>query len=413
MKKLKNYLRFKYKFVYILIFLFIIHYKKHKIQKFIKKKPSKKDIYYKEKFPKRDKSFNKAKNFLKKCLKGISINKIINITKIPIISAIINFHNSKKTLTRAIKSIQNQNILNLEIILVNDFSSDNSLSIAKNFQKTDSRIKIINNKKNMGTLFSRSIGVLSSKGKYIFHLDSDDMFLDKDVFSTIIKIAEKGCFDIVSFKCIYLDYGKNILKNRIGGNHLNFHHNNKVLYQPELGLYPVKPGKHLGKYRVIENYLWSKCIKTEVYQTTLHKIGKKKYSRYMRFEEDRAVIYALFNIAESLKYVGKYGILQIRTHGSMTRRKKNLLERFRCKLYFADIVIDFNKEAFKNRKLLVYIITFLIKDNHLKKLVRNKYYKNIFISCVERFFKYRYISDRDKILVRKRLSRLKFLKYQK
>ena len=45
----------------------------------------------------------------------------------------------------------------------------------------------------------------------------------------------------------------------------------------------------------------------------------------MRFEEDRAVIYALFNIAESLKYVGKYGILQIRTHGSMTRRKKNLL----------------------------------------------------------------------------------------
>ena len=110
MKKLKNYLRFKYKFVYILIFLFIIHYKKHKIQKFIKKKPSKKDIYYKEKFPKRDKSFNKAKNFLKKCLKGISMNKIINITKIPIISAIINFHNSKKTLTRAIKSIQNQNI---------------------------------------------------------------------------------------------------------------------------------------------------------------------------------------------------------------------------------------------------------------------------------------------------------------
>ena len=83
------------------------------------------------------------------------------------------------------------------------------------------------------------------------------------------------------------------------------------------------------------------------------------------------------------------------------------------KLYFADIVIDFNKEAFKNRKLLVYIITFLIKDNHLKKLARNKYYKNIFISCVERFFKYRYISDRDKILVRKRLSRLKFLKYQK
>ena len=54
----------------------------------------------------------------------------------------------------------------------------------------------------MGTLYSRSVGALSAKGKYIFPLDSDDMFLDEDVFQTITSIAEKGYFDIVEFKGI-------------------------------------------------------------------------------------------------------------------------------------------------------------------------------------------------------------------
>ena len=88
----------------------------------------------------------------------------------------------------------------LEIILVNDFSSDNTLSIIEEIKKEDSRIKIINNKKNMGTLFSRSIGVLSAKGKYIFHLDSDDMYLDEDIFSTITNIANRKNLILLNLK---------------------------------------------------------------------------------------------------------------------------------------------------------------------------------------------------------------------
>ena len=376
-------------------------------------KPSKDDIYFQEKFPNLKDSFNKAKSFLDKCLKGILINDLTNITiESPKISAIINFHNSQKTISRAVKSIQNQNISNIEIILVNDFSIDKSLEIVEEIQKKDKRIKIINNKKNMGTLYSRSIGALSSKGVYIFHLDSDDMFLDKDVFSIVMNIAEKGCFDIVSFKCIFSSYGKNILTNPIRDNYLNFHYDNKVLFQPELGLYPVRPGKQLGDYKVKENFIWSKCIKTKVYQTTLIKIGKERYSRYMIFEEDRTVLYALFNTAESIKFIGKYGILQIRTRGSVTRSHKKYSQRFRCMLLFADIVIDFNKETFESRKLLVYIITFLIKNPALKIISKSNYYKELFISCVNRVLNYKYISDQYKEEIRKRVLKLNFIKYK-
>jgi len=240
------------------------------------------------------------------------------------------------------------------------------------------------------------------------------MFLDEDVFSAIMNISKKGCFDLVSFKCIYLSYGNNILTNNISENYLNFHQDNKVLFQPELGLYPVKPGKNMGTYHVIENYLWSKCIKTDVYKTTLNKIGKLRYSRYMRYEEDRTVLYVLFNIAESIKFVGKYGILQIRTRWSMTRRndKNKNLEMFICKLYFADIVIDFNKESFENRRLLSYIITYLINNKLLKYAIEDDFKKKIFISCVKRVLNYKYIADKDKELIRKSLLRLKFLQYQ-
>ena len=411
---MKSYFEFKY--IYILFFIALLE-KQNAITnwyRLIRNKPKKEDIYYEEKFPKISKSFKNAKNFLKKCLKGILNNITIIKTEKPKISAVMSFYNNNKTISRAIRSIQNQNISDIEIILINDFSTDDSLSIVENIQKNDSRIKIINNKKNMGTLFSRSIGVLSSNGKYIFHLDSDDMFLDEDVFSTIMNIAEKGSFDIVSFKCIYLGYGNNILTNRINDNYLNFHYDNKVLFQPDLGVYPVKPGKTKGKYKVIENYLWSKCIKTDVYQTTLNKIGKERYSRYMRYEEDRAVLYVLFNIVESIKFVGKYGILQTKTKGSMTRRnnKNKKLEMFICKLYFADIVIDFNKEALENRRLLPYIITYLIKNKYLKYAIEDDLKKKLFISCVQRVLNYKYISDKDKESIRKDLSKLKFLKYQ-
>ena len=59
--------------------------------------------------------------------------------------------------------------------MVNDFSTDETLSMVEEFQKEDPRIKIINNQKNMGILYSRSIGALSAKGEYIFPLDNDDM----------------------------------------------------------------------------------------------------------------------------------------------------------------------------------------------------------------------------------------------
>ena len=100
----------------------------------------------------------RAKDFINKSIEGISLNNnsfILNVN--PKISVVIPIYNCEKTIKRAITSIQNQNFTNFEIILVNDLSNDNSLEVINNLKKNDPRIKIFNNHKNMGTLYSRSI----------------------------------------------------------------------------------------------------------------------------------------------------------------------------------------------------------------------------------------------------------------
>ena len=114
----------------------------------------------------------------------------------------------------------------------------------------------------MGALYSRSIGVLASKGKYIFPLDDDDMFLDKDVFEIITNIAESENFDIVEFKGIESLRGStDILKNKIKDISYSNKRLNLKIYQPELGKYPVRPNRNLNGYNLYDIYVWAKCIK--------------------------------------------------------------------------------------------------------------------------------------------------------
>ena len=67
-----------------------------------------------------------------------------------------------------------QTLKEIEIIAVNDHSNDTSLKILEALTKRDNRIKIINNFKNHGLLYSRAIGILKSSGEYLMNIDADD-----------------------------------------------------------------------------------------------------------------------------------------------------------------------------------------------------------------------------------------------
>ncbi len=93
----------------------------------------------------------------------------------PIVSVIMAVHNAEKYLDKSIQSILNQTFRDLELVIVNDFSTDNSDHIIKSYSKKDRRIKYISLKKNIGAAGARNCGLKKAKGKYIAILDADDV----------------------------------------------------------------------------------------------------------------------------------------------------------------------------------------------------------------------------------------------
>ena len=235
----------------------------------------------------------------------------------------------------------------------------------------------------MGGFYSRSIGTFSAKGKHIFTMDSDDMYLDEYVLSSIKKIAYKGNFDIIIFNSICTDLKPDVYTTNIFLTPLEINNKpNRVLFQPDLGYIAISPSDNIEIANVNEIFIRPKCVKTKVYQKALNKYGEQRYLRYMIADEDILGNYILFNTAEVAKYVPKYGYLYINNQNSFSKTQKD-------KVIFISILNN------------IYL-----KD----ALNSNEYNNNLFISCLDRFFNCILISDENKNLVTKRCLNLGFIK---
>ena len=344
-------------------------------------------------------------NFVNETLQGILLsNTTFKSSDNPLVTVVIPVYNGGETITRAIRSIQNQNITDVEIILVNDLSKDNSSNIIEQLIKEDPRIKLINNQKNMGTLYSRCIGSLSAKGKYIFPLDNDDLFLDKDVFHKIaIETAEKYDFDIVEFRAIEAYGISKFFKRKVYYPWINKHKKGQIVYQPELAELSLRPNKNIEKYDINDVYIWAKCIKTEIYKKAITSYGEERYSNYVTKFEDIIMNFLIFQFAKSFLFIPKYGILRIFSSASSNNNiTPNIFNKFEMRLL--DAVIDFSKDTFKNKKIVVNISLKLLSNFGLKETIKKEKYKILLKSILERIFKCEYISEEDKQMIRKKSS---------
>ena len=120
-----------------------------------------------------------------------------------LISVVIPVYNVEQYLPKCIESIMNQTYKNLEIILVNDGSTDGSQKICEEYKSLDNRIKVIN-KENGGLSDARNVGIDNSSGNYITFIDSDD-YIDDDYVYTLYKslISYNADMSIASHKIIY------------------------------------------------------------------------------------------------------------------------------------------------------------------------------------------------------------------
>lgn len=102
----------------------------------------------------------------------------------PLVSILIPLYNQERYFKACIRSVERQTYKNLEIIVVNDGSTDRSPQMAHDWAARDSRVKVID-KQNEGTSYARRDGYLHSTGKYITFVDNDDL-LPKDAVELMV-----------------------------------------------------------------------------------------------------------------------------------------------------------------------------------------------------------------------------------
>ena len=209
--------------------------------------------------------------------------------KSPKISLFIPIYNKKKYLIKCIKSIQNQSLKNIEILAINDYSTDDTLLLLKQIAKKDPRIKIINNDRNHGLLYSRAMGIINSTGEYLMNIDPDDELKGKDSLEILYKIAKKKKIDFISFA-----YKK---KNK---NYIKCSNYNTVLKQPKLFL------SSLNSYNQIKDFLiWNKLIKREVFLKAYEIFKNQIYFEKWNYHEDNIWSILVYRYANSMICINK------------------------------------------------------------------------------------------------------------
>ena len=131
-----------------------------------------------------------------------NISTELSHSKFPKISIVIAMFNGEGYIKPVIRSIQNQNFIFWELIIIDDYSSDNSIGLVKEIMNNDSRILLLKNFKNRGTLYTKTRGILFAKGKYILSLDQDNLYATEDVFSFLYIKAEKNNLELLGFSSI-------------------------------------------------------------------------------------------------------------------------------------------------------------------------------------------------------------------
>ena len=276
----------------------------------------------------------------------------------PKVSVIVPFYNVEKYIEKCLDSLVNQTLEEIEIILVNDGSQDNSEEKAKEFEKRyPNKIKYYK-KANGGLGDARNFGIKYASGEYIAFLDSDD-FIEPTMYEEMYKKAKQENADMV--ECDFWWEYPNKKKEDIGNTYSN---------QKEM----------LYKSRVVA---WNKLIKREIYE----KHPEARFSVGLRYEDVEG-FYKILPYIKKVAFVRKCFIHYIQRQGSIsnTQNRKNeeiftVLENV-VDYYRKNNLYDYFEEELEYvyaRYLLCssFFRIVKIKDKNIRKDLLNKTWKNL------------------------------------
>ena len=306
--------------------------------------------------------------------------------KISFISAV---YNKEKYLDLLIISIQRLNITDIEIIFVDDCSEDKSIKIINSFRENDKRIKLIKNKFNRGSLYSRSIGAINSKGDYIVFVDSDDIILPKGISNAYKNICEKNLS--------LIQYNSLIQKIKFISINQLFEKYKNVITQPILSYIFYFNGTNVDERN---SGLWDKIIKRDVVIKSIFFIGKKYLKSNFKIENDVIFLFSILRNSDSYQYINDFGYYYIRTHNESISNNwanpKNAKNIVHSILTTVDFLYEKSGDSYFEKKISI----FKLKQSFNRYKICFKYCDSgdkLIINLFDKLLNSKYISNKDKL----------------
>jgi len=313
------------------------------------------------------------------CKRGKDYKRIKIKKDHPYISVCISALNMEKYIKQNLLSIINQSYQDFEIIVINDFSQDNTQKIIQHIQESDERIKLVNHPRNLGVYRSRMEAILNANGKYILLMDPDDMFLNENLFKELYNYSSIYNLDIVEFSVFQQNEGeKNIF---VPDNHFEYHYHHfpkDIIYQPELSdLLFYKPGTKEVSQTICRN-MWNKIINRKAFIKMYNWIGLDYYNRFIITADDMFMNIVVYQFAQSYSNIILPGYLYNIRKVSMSRGEGGLeLKKVRTinHYYYFKLFYRLIKEFKKDRNYLLFEMkdlshyVYYIKDLDIKEYI--------------------------------------------
>lgn len=334
------------------------------------------------------------------------------------VSVVIPVYNVENYLEECLESIINQTLKDIEIICINDGSTDNSLSILNEYAKKDNRIHVIS-QENQGQAVARNNGMKYINGEYFCFMDADDL-LDLNTLEECLKVSEEKSLDFVMYKLINFDdydnefyttpgYDMQLVANTVKNNVFNYKTLGELIFYVTVS--PVN--KLFNTKFILDNdirfpegtvfedniFFWrmffnaNKCyfIQEHYYKRRRHATsttgdGNERWVDAIEIYNkvwDIFKEFGLFDQYKSRLYNNKIDFALFRLDNIKEEYKELFFQSWKTDLlYIQDYFIDFNEKLNEKNKLMLKIV--LTANNYAEfTLMRNLYTKNEKIKEIE------------------------------
>ena len=327
----------------------------------------------------------------------------INTKEKPKITIVIPVYNEEKYIKNVLKSIQLQTLKEVEILFIDDKSTDKSVKKILGFKKEDPRIRLIKNVKNRGILYNRIYGGLQARGDYVSFIDADDLFANPQILEMSYQKCLEHNLDILEFDYFGGRFNINTLEFRDVFLFTNENKKlyDKVYYQPEI---KKKFFYQQGTEDILAGIVYNKIYSHKLIEKMADYIGIEFWNQHFIYMEDFLMVFAIARNAERVMLLGYGGIFhwyenpEGMTDGVFTMEGKKLKNPDNTNKKLGDYLSMWERtfdltEDEKDSEYLRLKLIHLLKDPDNRHVFAQTYHYERIIHLCKRMYTWKYSSN--------------------